>query len=134
MNHSQTDFRSALDATNHAFMDAFRRRDGAAIAALYTENGQLLPPGCDAITGRAGIARYWQEAMKIGLRKLETTEVEVYGPIAHEVGRYAIETPDGNEAAAGMYIVVWKFESGAWKMHRDVWNSRATRSEQARGR
>jgi uncharacterized protein (TIGR02246 family) len=130
MNHSPRDFRSALDAINHAFMDAFRRGDGAAIAALYTEDGQLLPPGCDAVTGRAGIARYWQEAMKIGVRKLETTEVEVYGPIAHEVGRYAIEASDGKEAAVGMYIVVWKFESGVWKMHRDVWNSRPPRGEE----
>jgi ketosteroid isomerase-like protein len=118
------DPRSAIDAINRAFVEAFVRKDSAAIASLYTANGQLFPPRHDFVGGRAAIARYWQEAMKIGTRKLETTELEIYGEMAHEVGRYTIEAPDAREADAGMYIVIWKLESGVWKMHRDIWNAR----------
>jgi ketosteroid isomerase-like protein len=116
--------RSAIDAVNREFVEAFIRKDSAAIASLYTMNGQLLPPRTDIVSGRAAIARYWQEAMKIGIRKLETTELEIYDKMAHEVGRYAIEALDSSKAGAGMYIVIWKLEAGAWKMHRDIWNTR----------
>jgi ketosteroid isomerase-like protein len=39
-------------ATNHRFEQAFNRGDAAAVAALYTENATLLPPGADLMTGR----------------------------------------------------------------------------------
>jgi uncharacterized protein (TIGR02246 family) len=120
------DPRSAIDATNSDFVKAFIRKDPAAIAALYTVDGQLFPPGSDFVTGKSAIARYWQEAMKIGIRRLETTELEIYGEMAHEVGRYTIESPDASEADAGMYIVVWKREGSVWRMHRDIWNTRRT--------
>jgi ketosteroid isomerase-like protein len=120
------DPRSAIDVTNRAFVDAFIRKDPAAIAALYTVDGQLLPPGSDFVTGNNAIARYWQEAMKIGIRRLETTELEIYEGMAHEVGRYTIEAPDESEADAGMYLVVWKREGSVWRMHRDIWNSLRT--------
>jgi uncharacterized protein (TIGR02246 family) len=118
------DPRSAIEALNHDFMEAFIRRDPAAIAALYTMKAQLLPPRSDFVTGRAAIARYWQEAMKIGIRKLETTELEIYGDMAHEVGRYTVDAPDATKAEAGMYIVLWRREGSAWRMHRDIWNTR----------
>jgi len=124
--HSPTDPRSAIDVVNRAFIDAFSRRDAAAIAALYTADGQLLPPGNNIVSGRAAIAGYWGQAMKIGARKLETTELEIYREVAHEVGRYTVEAPDGSEADAGIYIVIWKPEDGVWRMHRDIWNSRRT--------
>ena len=118
------DPRSAIDAINRDFVQAFVRKDSAAISSLYTVNGQLLPPRSDVVTGRAAIAKYWQEAMKIGIRRLETTELEFYGEMAHEVGRYAIETADPAKADTGTYIVIWKREAGAWRMHRDIWNTR----------
>jgi uncharacterized protein (TIGR02246 family) len=119
------DARSAINANNRKFEAAFTRKDPAAVAGLYTADGKLLPPGSGVVTGKTGIARYWQEAMKIGIRKLETTELEIQEETAHEVGRYTIEAPDERHAQAGMYLVVWKRESGAWRMHRDIWNIRS---------
>jgi uncharacterized protein (TIGR02246 family) len=117
------DPRSAIDAANRAFGEAFARKDPAAIASLYTVDGHLLPPRSAVIGGRAAIARYWQEAMKMGIRRLQTSELEIYGPMAHEVGRYSIVAPDTSEADAGLYIVIWKFDGGVWRMHHDIWNS-----------
>jgi hypothetical protein len=59
---------------------------------------------------------------------IETTELEVYGDMAHEVGRYTVEAADASEADAGMYIVLWKREGSVWRMHRDIWNTRDQRS------
>jgi uncharacterized protein (TIGR02246 family) len=118
------DPRFAIDALNRAFMDAFIRKDSAAIAFLYTSDGQLFPPRSEPVSGKAAIKHYWQAMMEIGVRKLTTTELNVYGEAAHEVGRYAIEMPDGDEASSGSYIVIWKREAGEWRMHRDIWNDR----------
>jgi ketosteroid isomerase-like protein len=118
------DPRSAIDATNRDFVEAFVRKDSAAVASLYTVNGQLLPPRRVVVSGRAAIAQYWQDAMKLGIRKLETTELEIYETMAHEVGRYTVVAPDTRQADAGMYIVIWKLEAGVWRMHRDIWNIR----------
>jgi hypothetical protein len=30
---------------------------------------------------------------------------------------------DGSILDTGKYIVIWKRENGAWKWHRDIWNS-----------
>jgi ketosteroid isomerase-like protein len=118
------DPRAAIDAANGDFVKAFGRKDAAAVASLYTTDGQLLPPRSDLVSGRGDIARYWQEAMRIGIRRLETTGLEIYGEMAHEVGRYIVEAPDARVANAGMYIVIWKREAGLWRMHRDIWNYR----------
>jgi uncharacterized protein (TIGR02246 family) len=117
------DARSAIDAINRDFMQAYIRGDAAGVASLYTVDAQLLPPRSDFIAGRDAITRYWHQAMKIGIRKLETTELEIHGEAADEVGRYTMETADGREADAGKYIVVWKFEDGVWRMHRDIWTT-----------
>jgi uncharacterized protein (TIGR02246 family) len=119
------DARSKIDAANRDFAAAFVRKDPAAVSALYTRDGQLLPPDSDFVIGRPAIARYWQEAMKIGVRKLETTELEVHGEVAVEAGRYTVEASEGATADAGMYIVIWKREDGHWRMHRDVWSRQA---------
>jgi uncharacterized protein (TIGR02246 family) len=119
------DPRSAIDAINRDFVKAFVDKDPVAIAALYTVDGQLLPPGSDVATGKTAIARYWQEAMKIGIRRLETTELKIYEEVAYEVGRYTIEAPDMTQAGAGRYLVVWKREGSAWRMHREIWNQSA---------
>jgi ketosteroid isomerase-like protein len=115
---------SAIGSINRDFVEAFARKDSAAIASIYTVDGQLLPPRSEFVTGRAAIARYWQEAMKIGIRRLETTELEAYGTMAHEVGRYTVEAPDSSVVETGMYVVIWKRDAGIWRMHRDIWNSR----------
>ncbi len=115
----------AIVAANQQFMAAFGRGDAAAVAQLYTENGQVLPPQSEPITGRAGIQTFWQGAIDMGLKaaKLETVEVAHEGNAAHEVGRYTLELAGGQVADSGKYLVVWHCEGEHWKLHRDIWNS-----------
>ena len=49
------DIRGRIEAGNKAFGDAFRRRDSAAMANLYTAEAQLLPAGSDFVRGTAAI-------------------------------------------------------------------------------
>jgi uncharacterized protein (TIGR02246 family) len=120
-----TDIRTDILACNKAFMDAFAKGDAAGVAALYTGGGQLLPPNSDVVAGRDAIRAFWQGAMDLGLKKaaLETVEVDSTSDTALEVGRYTLRAADGQIADAGKYMVVWKAESGTWRLHRDIWNS-----------
>jgi uncharacterized protein (TIGR02246 family) len=119
------DPRSEIEAANRRFMEAFERGDAASIARLYTASGQLLPAHSDFVAGTTAIQRFWQGAMDKGLKEgvLETLEVEAHGDTAHEVGRYTLKLAGGQVADAGKYLVVWKQESGAWKLHRDIWTT-----------
>src|SRR5436853_1354167 len=84
--------REAILAANKIFMKAFADRDAAGMAALYTRNGQLLPPNSDFVTGAAAIQAFWQAIMDMGIMaaQLETIVVEGSGESAYEVGRYTL--------------------------------------------
>ena len=116
---------SDIDAANERFMEAFRQCDADALATLYTSNGQLLPPQSDFVTGPEAIRSFWQSVFEVGLKeaRLATVELEGLGDTAIEVGKYTLLAAQGEVADVGKYVVIWKQDDGAWKLHRDVWNS-----------
>src|SRR5215470_11843588 len=120
-----TEIRNAIMAVYEKFMAAASRGDAAAMATLYTEDGQLLPPNSDVVSGRPAIQSFLQGAIQMGIKAiiLETLEVEGQGITASEVGRVTFQGEGGQVVDRGKYVVVWKQEAGQWKLHRDIWNS-----------
>ena len=120
-----TNVRRAIEAANEQFMDAFRRGDAAALAGLYSEQGQAFPPNGDIAQSRRAIQDVWQAAMDAGIKgaRLNTLEVDGQDDTAYEVGKYTLLGEAGQTLDAGKYIVIWKREAGQWKLHRDIWNS-----------
>jgi uncharacterized protein (TIGR02246 family) len=121
--------RQAIAQGNTNFGEAVRRGDGAAIAALYTEDATLLPPDSEMIKGRGGIEAFWKGGLQMGIKEAVLTSVDVSGggDFAYEIGQFAIKIqPEGQALIEqkGKYVVVWKKTSdGAWKLHVDIWNS-----------
>ncbi len=117
--------RRAIEAANEQFMHVFSRGDAVGLAALYSTEGQALPPNGSSASGRQAIQAVWQGAMDAGIRgaRLETREVESHGETAYEVGQYTLTGNGGQTLDVGKYIVIWKREDGQWKLHRDIWNS-----------
>ena len=117
--------REGIEAANVEFAAALRRSDAGAVAAMYTERGQLFPPNEKIVEGRAAIERYWKASMNSGIKAIElkTTEVEALGESAVEVGSYTVYGKDGAAIDRGKYLVLWRRADGAWKLHRDCWNS-----------
>lgn len=118
----------AIQSGNKNFMAAFDRGDAAGVAACYTADARLLPPGGAPMTGIPDIAAFWQGAMNMGIKaaRLETKEIEERGDLAVEVGQYTLTIqPDGGAAMTdvGKYVVVWKDNGSIWKLHIDIWNS-----------
>lgn len=114
-----------IDQRNTAFEAAFAAGDGAAIGAMYTDDGTILPPGGAAITGPEAIGKFWQGVIDSGVARVElmTDEVEKAGDLAIEVSNFEMYAADGSVAASGKYVVVWKRDGNAWKLHRDIWNA-----------
>ena len=118
------DIRAAIEATNARLAAALAKGDAAQMAALYTSDGQIMPPSSDLAQGREAIQKVWQGAIDAGMRDVTLTslEVEGHGDLAHEVGTYTLASKDG-KAERGKYIVIWKKEKGQWRLHRDIWNT-----------
>jgi uncharacterized protein (TIGR02246 family) len=120
-----TGVQAAIEAANEVFMATFNRGDTAALADLYTENGQLLPAGSDFVTGKEAIQNFWQGVMDMGIKSanLESIEVEGHGDTAIDGGKYTLRGESGNVLDRGKYLVIWKQQAGQWKLHRDMWTS-----------
>lgn len=122
--------KDAIASAIKTFGESFGRGDAPAVAAWYTDDATLLPPGNPMLKGRDAIQTFWQGAMNMGVTEagLETVEVEVRDDLAYEVGRFAMTVqPPGGDAAklTGKYVVVWKQTRDGWRMHVDIWNGDA---------
>lgn len=127
--------RSEIEASNKQFMDAFSRRDAAAIGLLYDEEGQVIPPGAPPLDGREAIVTMWQSmlALPIAGVQLQTLEVGLGENSAWETGRYTTTGNDGKTAESGNYVVIWKHGEAGWKIYRDIWNSNTPATSPAPG-
>jgi uncharacterized protein (TIGR02246 family) len=116
--------RAEIAAVNQQFQAAFAAGDAAALAALYTGDGQLLPPNGPAVKGTDAIRDFWQGALDAGIRAviLSTRELDVLGDTATELGGYTVGLEDGQTVDEGSYVVVWKRQGEAWRLHWDIWN------------
>ena len=117
--------RTAIEAANAQFSAAAAKGDGAALAALYSPDGQVMPAGSDPIRGAEAIQRFWQGALDSGVAAigLKTVEVFGHGPTATEVGEYELRDKAGKVLDHGKYIVVWQYANGKWKLLRDMFST-----------
>src|ERR1700679_2345174 len=117
--------KAAIVAANVQFSAAAAKGDGAALAALYSPDGQVMPAGSDPIRGTAAIQKFWQGALDSGVAAigLKTIEVFGHGPTATEVGDYELRDKAGKVLDHGKYIVVWRHTDGNWKLLRDMFST-----------
>jgi uncharacterized protein (TIGR02246 family) len=117
--------REAIEAANSEFSAAYRRGDVRAVAAFYTERGQLFPPHAKLVSGRPAIEEFWKAAMDSGAKSVElkTREVDAFGDSAVESGTYTLSGKNGEPLDRGKYLVLWKRLASGWRLHRDCWNS-----------
>jgi uncharacterized protein (TIGR02246 family) len=116
--------RATIEKLNDAWTAAFNKGDAAAVAAMYTEDAYLLPPGTDIVKGRAGIEAFWgQAAQQLGDMKLMTIDVLPLGSgAAREIGTITFKTKSQPPQEIGRkYVVVWRKVGSDWKLATDIW-------------
>jgi uncharacterized protein (TIGR02246 family) len=123
------DLKSQIDAHNAAWAAAANRGDGAAVAAMYTENATMLPPGMDMQKGRTAIEKTVAAWAGAGVKNFQLTAIDVaqIGPdTAREIGRFSADVSAPKKKLVkieGKYVVVWKLAGGKWLLDTDIWNN-----------
>jgi uncharacterized protein (TIGR02246 family) len=115
--------RVGINRGNRAFEAAVASGDAEAVANLYTEGGMAIPPGSPPVQGREAIAELFAGYAANGVDgvTLETSEVQVMGDYAHEIGIGWIRV-GGEQGDPFNYSVLWMKDGDQWRLHRDIWN------------
>jgi ketosteroid isomerase-like protein len=117
--------KGAIEAANSQFSAAVAKGDGAALAAQYAPEAQVMPAGSDPIRGTEAIQKFWQGALDSGVAGIGLKTIEVFGrgPTATEVGEYELRDKGGKVLDHGKYIVVWRNAGGKWQLLRDMFST-----------
>ena len=117
--------KATIQSLNDQFTKAFNAGDIAAVAAHYTEDAVVLPPGAEMVLGRNAILTFWKSAAdQIGDIKLTAVDVKPLGSnAAREIGTFSLRTKGAqSQQVTGKYVVVWEKVGSDWKLATDIWN------------
>ncbi|HEU0224993.1 MAG TPA: SgcJ/EcaC family oxidoreductase [Steroidobacteraceae bacterium] len=110
-----------------AWVERYELHDAAGLAALYTEDAQLLPPDAEIVSGRAAIQEFYARENPPGSAGVEiaTVETRVFGDYAYRQGSFMLKGPGDGAVMAGKFIELWKKVDGQWRIHREIWSANA---------
>ena len=106
-----------------------KAKDAAGIAALYAEDGAVMPPNGPIGKGHAAIQQTWASMMGTPGFDLtfvpEQILVSSSGDMALDRGTYKLAVaPNGKaQTDTGKYVVVWRKVGSEWKAAADIFNS-----------
>lgn len=111
------------------WLQLVRAKDAAGIAALYAEDGAVMPPNAPIGKGRTAIQQSWASMMQTPGFDLtfvpEQIIISSSGDMALDRGTYRLAVaPNGTaQTDTGKYVVVWRKIGGEWKAAADIFNS-----------
>ena len=111
------------------WLQLVKAKDAAGIAALYAEDGAVMPPNAPIGKGRAAIQQTWASMMQTPGFDLtfvpEQIIVSSSGDMALDRGTYRLAiAPNGTaKIDTGKYVVVWRKIGSEWKAAADIFNS-----------
>jgi uncharacterized protein (TIGR02246 family) len=113
--------RLAIDKLTQAMIQAFEKRDAAAIAAHWTEGGEFVHNDGEPVRGRAEIQKGYAEFFKAlkGQPKLEIQSDALRFPsadVAVKETTLRLKNDDGEVVASGRQETVLVREGGRWKV------------------
>jgi ketosteroid isomerase-like protein len=115
---------AALQAAADSWPKAYNEKNADGIAALYTEDAKVLPPGQAIISGRAALRDFFAGEIANDTSQLTITAEDsvVAGEWAWRSGAWSsTSTP----ALTGKYVEVWRKTPEGWHIYRDIWNADA---------
>ncbi len=115
--------KASIYQSNIRFMSAFKEKDSVEVANCFMKKGVIMIDGFPSIEGREAITHFFSQVMANGVKKYELETKNIWGDssILVEEGVYKLTGKEKKEVGRGKYIVLWKQESGNWKMFRDIW-------------
>ena len=111
------------------WLQLVKAKDAAGIAALYADDGAVMPPNAPIGKGRGAVQQTWASMMRTPGFDLtfapEQIVVSSSGDMALDRGTYRLTiAPDGTaQTDTGKYVVVWRKIGSEWKAAADIFNS-----------
>lgn len=122
---------AAIRAQNAKWLDAIAKKDAAAVAAMYAQDGEFMPPNASKVTGRDAIQGAWQGMFQIpGVGLTFTTDkliVAQGADMAVDIGSYDFKSEAGGSSVndKGKSVVTWVKKDGTWLVMTDMFSSDA---------
>ena len=112
---------SALATAAQGWEKAYNDKNADALAALYAEDAQILPPGATEVSGRDAIRAYFVNDIEKqwAMIHIKSDSSGVGGDWGWRSGTWSAETMP---MATGKYIEVWHHTADGWRLQKDIWN------------
>jgi uncharacterized protein (TIGR02246 family) len=123
--------RASIDQNYRSWVQATKRKDVAAVLAIYADDAIVLPPGRDPVTGRDAIREFYKEyysgSWKLLDEQFTNTSLVLRDDLAIETAEYSgqiDQAEKGRIRFKGKNLVIWKRQQdGSWKLFRDMWSA-----------
>jgi uncharacterized protein (TIGR02246 family) len=119
--------RRAIEAANLAYLDAFKRGDAQALAAVYDPDAVQFHPGGTYVRGRAALAGYFAGQMahlQFISGTITSSSMWRVDDVAYDIGHYTfVFQPEGRDTLVerSRYLNLWRQQAdGSWLIWRDL--------------
>lgn len=119
---------AALKAEVQEWMSAFNAGDAAGVAALYTEDGVIMPPDAETVTGRAAIRDFIaadsaaMQEQGLTFSGENSSDGAIDGDMAWVSGAGSVKDASGATVGSAKYLTIYSRVNGDWQIKRDTWN------------
>ena len=112
---------ASLATAAEGWEKAYNDKNADALAALYAEDAQILPPGATEVSGRDAIRAYFVHDIEKqwAMIHIKSDSSGVGGDWGWRSGTWSAETMP---MATGKYIEVWHHTADGWRLQKDIWN------------
>ena len=120
--------RQNIDKVTQDLITTYNAKDAAKVAALFSENGAVMPPNSPTIRGIANVRAYYEKRFAQGASdlKLEVGDVIGVGTLAYVAGDYWLNmAPPGGTVRRdrGKFLFVMRELQGKWQLERLMFSS-----------
>jgi len=124
------DGKQVVETANRQWLAAFNSGKAEALPAMYTTDAILLADGSEPIKGREGIQKYWEGALKMGLKDHTFAPITMKqdGKVAYQAATWTLMAPKeggGSTQATGSAVhVLEKQPDGKWLIKVHIYNTK----------
>ena len=123
----QTD-RDAINKLVQDLIVVYNAKDADKVAALFGDNGAVMPPNASTVRGTVNLVSYYQKRFTQGASdlKLEVGDIVGHGPLAYANGDYWLNmAPPGGavQRDRGKFIFILRERGGKWLLERLMFSS-----------